>query len=352
MTKQKINSCPLISICIPTYNSAKLLRKCLDSIVNQTYPNKEIIISDNASTDETEKIVKEYVKKYKVKYYKNEKNIGGEGNFTRCIELATGEFIAIFHADDLYQPNMVERQVKVFQDNTSVGAVSTQANYINSHGKIIGESKLPIELQNKQIYYFSEIFISILSNLNFIICPSVMVRGKIYKELVQFNEKKFGTSADLDMWLRILKKHPIVILDEKLMSWRISNTQGSFSTRYLRTDQADFYRVMDYYLANKFDNTDIPRDVLNKYEFLRSIDRTRRAANYIIQGKIKYGKRLLKKSLSFSIFLGAISSFRKTKFLIYWISGLGLLVLIWLGLGRYVGEKLHWLLYKWKRRFI
>ncbi len=352
MTKQKINSCPLVSICIPTYNTAKTLRKCLDSILNQTYPNKEIIISDNASTDETEKIIKEYVKKYKVKYYKTEKNIGGEGNFTRCIELATGEFIAIFHADDLYQPNMVERQVKVFQDNTSVGAVSTQANYINSHGKIIGESKLPNGLRNKKIYHFSEIFISILSNLNFIVCPSVMVRGKIYKGLVHFNEKKFGTSSDLDVWLRILEKQPIAILDEKLMSYHISNAQGSFSYGYLRTEPADFYRVMDYYLTNKVDNIDIPRNVLNKYEFLRSIDKIRCAVNYLIQGKGKEAKGLLKKSFSFYIFLGAISSFKKTKFLIYWISGLGLLVLIYLGLGKYVGEKLHWLLYKRKGRFI
>ena len=52
---------PLVSICIPTYNDARFLRESLDSIVNQTYSNKEIIVSDNVSTDETEKIVKEYV---------------------------------------------------------------------------------------------------------------------------------------------------------------------------------------------------------------------------------------------------------------------------------------------------
>jgi len=179
-----------------------------------------------------------------------------------------------------------------------------------------------------------------------------MVRAKIYKEWVHFNKKKFGTSSDLAVWLRILERQPIAILDEKLMSRRISNTHVSFSYGYLRTKQADFYRVMDYYLANKFDNMDIPRDALNKYEFLRSIDRTRCAVNYLIQGKEKDAKGLLKKSFSFSIFLGAISSFRKTRFLIYWISGLGLLVLTYSGLGKYIGEKLHWLLYKWKRRFI
>jgi len=352
MTIQKINNCPLVSICIPTYNNARFLRECLDSIVNQTYPNKEIIVSDNASTDETEKIAKEYVEEYKIKYYRNKKNIGGEANSTRCIELAKGEFIAAYHSDDIYLPNMVEKQVQVFQDNSTLGAVFTSANIINSYGKIIGESKVPIELINKKVYYFPDIFLSTLSNLNFLSCPSAMVRGKIYKEVIPFNEKMFGISADLDMWFRILGRYPIAIINEKLMNRRISNTHVSFSCGYLRTEQSDFYRVMDYYLANKFDNMEIPRGTLNKYEFLRSIDRIRCAANYLIQGKEKYAKRLLKKSFSFYIFLGAISSFRKTKFLIYWISGLGLLVLIYIGLGKYIGGKLHWLLYKWKRRFV
>ncbi len=343
---------PLVSICIPTYNSARFLRECLDSIVNQTYQNKEIIVSDNASTDETEKIAKEYVKKYKVKCYKNEKNIGGEANFTRCIELANGKYITIFHSDDLYMPEMVQKQVQVFQDNSSIAAVFTMANHINNFGKIIGEDKIPSELRNKRIYHFPEIFISILENSNFLLCPSAMVKSELYKELVPFNEDKFKTSADLDMWLRVLKKYPIAILNEKLMGRRISNAQGSFYSGYLRTEQADFFRVMDCYLANKLDDIDISRNVLNKYEFLRSIDKIRCAVNCIIQGKEKYAKRLLKKSFSFYIFVGAISSFKKTKFLIYWISGLGLLVLICLGLGKYIGEKLHWLLYKWKRRFI
>jgi len=340
---------PLVSICIPTYNSARFLRECLDSIVNQTYSNKEIIVSDNASTDETEKIVKEYVEKYKVKYYRNEKNIGGEANFDRCIELANGEYITIFHSDDLYMPGIVQKQVQTFQENSSVGAVFACANFINNYGKVVGESKLPIELRNKRIYYFPDIFLSILSNLNFLICPSAMVRGKIYKELVPFNADSFGTSADLDMWLRILERQPIAIIDEKLMGYRISNTQGSFYSRYLRTEQADFFKVIDYYLSTKVNNINIPKSNLNKYEFLRSIDKIRCAVNYLIQGKEKYAKRLLKKTFSFYIFLGAISSFKKTKFLIYWISGLILLVLICLGLGKYIGKSLYYLLYRWKR---
>jgi len=352
MKKQILNIQPLVSICIPTYNSARFLRESLDSIVNQTYPNKEIIISDNASTDETENITKEYVKKYKIKYFRNEKNIGAETNFTRCIELANGEFIAIFHADDLYMPDIVQKQVQLFQENSFVGAVFTRANFINNYSKIIGESKLPIELRDKRIYYFPEIFLSILSNLNFLICPSAMIRSKTYKELMPFDGDRFETSADLDMWLRILERQPIAILNRKLMSHRINSIQGSYLTRYLRTEQADFFRVMDYYLGDKVGNMDIPKNVLNKYEFLRSIDKIRCAVNYLIQSKSQDAKELLKKSFSVDIFWGAIGTVKKPIFLAYWIFGAILLSLIYLGLGKYFRRNLHWILYQFKRRLI
>lgn len=337
---------PLVSICIPTYNCAKFLKDCLDSIVNQTYPNKEIIVCDNASTDNTEEIIKEYIEKHNIRYYRNARNIGAEANFSKCIQLAIGEYIAIFHSDDLYMVNMVQKQVQAFESNPSIGAVFAGANVINSHGKIIGESKLPIKLRNKRSYYFPEIFLSIMSNLNFLICPSAMVRSKIYKELASFDGDRFGTSADLDMWFRILERYPIAILNEKLMNYRTSDTHGSFQLRYLRTEQADFFKVMDYYLSIKVGNMDIPKNVLNEYEFLRSIDKIRCAVNYLIQDKLQDAKELLKKSFSVDIFWGAIGSIKKPKFLCYWGLSVILLSLIYLGLGGYLGKYLDWLLYQ------
>ena len=340
---------PLVSICIPTYNSAEYLRESLDSIVNQTYPNKEIIISDNASTDETEKIAKEYMEKHKVKYYRNEKNIGAEANFTRCVELANGEYIAVFHSDDLYLPDMVKKQVEAFQKSPTIGAVFTMASLINSKNEVIGKIKLPSKLKGKYVYDFPEIFFSVLENLNFLVCPSAMVRSKIYKELAPFNEKRFKTSTDLDMWLRILQICSIAILNEYLIEHRISNTQGSFQLRYLRTEQADFFKVMDCYLSVKIGNMNIPKNVLNKYEFLRSIDKIRCAINYLIKDRLQDAKDLLKKSFSIDIFRGAIGNIGKPKFLIYWILGLILLGLVDIGLGKYIRKSLYYLLYRRKR---
>lgn len=89
---------PLLSICIPTYNRAIPLRKCLDSILlNSQYEiNKvEIVVSDNLSTDGTEELMKEYIHKYRILYNRNDKNIGGERNFLKVLSMAHGEFVKL-----------------------------------------------------------------------------------------------------------------------------------------------------------------------------------------------------------------------------------------------------------------
>ncbi len=336
---------------MPTYNAEKTVMSTLQSILNQTYHHLEILVVDNASTDNTPGLLQQ-INDSRLVIHKNERNIGGEQNWSKCIQLANGEYIAVFHAAELYLPNMVEKQVQAFQDNPTIGAVFTLANLINEKGKVIAEAKLPSELRGKGIYYLREIFIAILENWNFLMCPSAMVRGKLYKELTPFDYDRFETSADLDMWLRILEKHPVAILDEKLMSYRVSNREGSYLTRYLRTEQADFFKVMDYHLGVKSSLLDIPRRALNKYEFQRSKDKLRRAENYVIKKQPQEAKKLLKESFSATVFWGAIGNIRKPGLLAYWLLDIMLLILVYLGLGRYLGKSLHWLLYTWKRRFV
>lgn len=350
-SKQLPDNQPLVSICIPTYNAEETVVATVQSILKQTYHNLELLVVDNVSTDNTLNLLQQ-INDPRLVIYRNERNIGAEANFSKCIGLASGEYIAIFHADDLYLPNMVEKQVRAFQDSPAVGAVFTLARRINDRGEVIGKTRLPVKLRGKRVYHFSEIFISILENENFLMTPSCMVRGKLYKELAPFDGDRFGTSADLDMWLRALEKHPIAILDEKLMSYRTSNIHGSYWYSYLRTEQADFFRVMDYYLSAKSSVLDIPRRALNRYEFLRSIDNILRAVNYLIKRELPDAKRLLKESFSATVFRGATGNFRRPELLAYWIFGIILLGLVHLGFGPHLGKSLHWLLYTWKRRFV
>ncbi len=342
---------PLVSICVPTYNAEKTVMGTLQCILNQTYQNLEIIIVDNASTDDTLALLQKF-KDPRMKIYKNGENIGPFKTLDRCVELASGEYTAIFHADDLYLPNMIEKQVQAFRENPTIGAVFTMAKRINSRNEAIGEMNLPSELRGKGIYYFTEVFLSVLRNGNFLVCPSCMVRSKLYKELAPFDRERFGSSLDLDMWLRILERHPVAILDERLMSRRISKESWSYRSTYTRTEEADFFKVMDYHLSVKSGVLNIPHSALNEYEFQRNLDRITRAVNYLIKAQPEEAKRLLKQSLSTTIFRIVARSVRKPKPLAYWIFGVMLLGSSHLGLGRYLAESLRWLLHKRERRVV
>lgn len=343
------NKQPLVSICIPTYNVEKTITETLTSVVNQTYKNIEIIISENASTDNTLTILNTF-NDPRLRIHKNNKTVSAEKNWNKCIELASGDYIAIFHADDLYMPDMVEKQVKAFIDNPSIGAVFTTATYINEHGEKIGESKFPDMLKGKRIYDFKDIFFASLRNGTFLMTPSAMVRSDIYKELTPFNYEQFRSSADLDMWLRILEKHPVVILEERLLNYRISKSQGSYTLGYLHTEKSDFLKTMDHYLSVKSENLNIPGDILDSYEIKRSFDNLLRAVNHLIKGEPQDAKKLIGESLTLKVFTASMDYAEKLKFIIYCIIGMIFSILIRLGFGLYLGKGMHWLLYSGKQR--
>jgi glycosyltransferase involved in cell wall biosynthesis len=129
---------PLVCICIPTYNSACTLKDMLLSILSQTYRNLVVHISDNASTDDTLKVI-ESVADHRVHIHRNATNVGAEENFNNCIRLAQGKYMAILHADDLYEPQMLECQVAFLENHVEAGAVFTAASVINETGKRFGE---------------------------------------------------------------------------------------------------------------------------------------------------------------------------------------------------------------------
>ena len=132
-------SVPRVSIGMPVYNGENFLRSALDSILQQDYADFELIISDNASQDATEKICREYAAKdSRVRYYRNEKNIGASGNFNRLLELARGEFFKWAAHDDVHLPGFLARCMEVIdQMPATVALVAPRAEVIDEHGNVL-----------------------------------------------------------------------------------------------------------------------------------------------------------------------------------------------------------------------
>ncbi len=302
---------PLVSVCIPTYNKARYLRKSLESIINQTYGNLEIVVSDNASTDNTEEIMKSFTDG-RLKYCRNPTNIGCYNNYNTCLKVAKGEFVAFYHSDDMYESDIVEKEVEFLQNHIDVAAVFTLDRLINENDKVIGKTNIPKELRGRDIYTFEEIFNAFLKYGNsFLICPTFMVKRDVFEIVGLFREDTFNTAADGEMWLRIGEKYPVGILKQTLIKRRIGRAQETYKYRCLRIERHDFFSVMDYYLttiASK--NLVITNSIVQCYEFQRTWDNILCATNLLMQGKQSEARKSLRKLFSWVTFITGFKSLR------------------------------------------
>lgn len=124
---------PLVSVCIPAYNNADYILDTINSILNQSYKNIELIIVDDNSLDDTLEVVKS-VQDERIKVYHNDKNLGMSGNWNRCLELCTGEFVKLICADDIIATNAIEKEVEALVSNQSATLVCSDTKLVDLNG--------------------------------------------------------------------------------------------------------------------------------------------------------------------------------------------------------------------------
>lgn len=133
------NSLPLVSIAIPTYNRADgYLRQAIRASLNQTYPEIEILISNNCSSDNTEEVVRTFDDK-RIRYYRQKKNIGANNNFNFLLRKARGRYFVLLQDDDLIDGDFVETCMKGVAHETNVGLIQSGTRVIDAEGKVISE---------------------------------------------------------------------------------------------------------------------------------------------------------------------------------------------------------------------
>ncbi len=132
-----------VTVALATYNRAGgYLREALESAAAQTYPHLEILVSDNHSTDDTESLVRS-VPDPRVRYLRQPRNLGANGNFNACLEAASGEYFVLLHDDDVLEPDMVERCVEALGGRRDVGVVLTGTRILDADGRTLKERLTP-----------------------------------------------------------------------------------------------------------------------------------------------------------------------------------------------------------------
>lgn len=220
------NKQPLISVIIPCYNASDFLREALDSIVNQTYKNLEIICIDDCSTDGTAQILTEYsLKDNRIVIIKNEENLKLIRTLNKGITLAKGDYIARMDADDMCSLNRFEIQLNYLIDNPNCDIISTGAREISEDGKFL-RLNMPRQLTAYGSTFASFFFTPIGHAL--LLCKSEVLKENHFR----FEDYCFHTE-DYELWTRLVRKNKnLDNIYQALYDYRINSKSVSrqFST--------------------------------------------------------------------------------------------------------------------------
>ncbi len=212
---------PKVSVCIPTYNTARYLPEAIESVLAQEFTDYELIICDNASTDETPEICRAYTDP-RIRYVRFEELVNQGGNWNRCVNLARGEYVALLHADDVYLPDFLSERVRALDENKEVGLAFGAVRLIDERSEEIG------------VQSFSEkAFVTpapeFLKELLFgcVVSPvSPVVRRSCYEAVGSFNEKRLW-GIDWEMWLRLASRFAVAYSPVVSAAYRIHGASGT-----------------------------------------------------------------------------------------------------------------------------
>ena len=288
-----MSASPLISVVVPVYNGEEYLRESLDSILGQTYSNVEFLLMDDASTDGSPAILREYAARDpRIRIHRAPENRGIFGNINEGISCARGELLAIHHADDVYDARILEREVELLRVRPEAGVVFCTDVFIDEDGVEFGRLVLPPEIAAAPLLDYRLVLNGFLRHQNaFIRGGSGLFRREILLEVGPF-DPAFDLRADLEMWLRLARRAPIAILDEHLVRYRFGHENSSRNYDRLRVEPEFFFEIVDRELATAGAGVAAP-EALAAYEGHRAEDLLLVAVNRYIVGDRRGARDLL-----------------------------------------------------------
>ncbi len=230
-----IKNVPLVSIVIPTFNRALLLKRAVSSILKQTYQNFEVIVVDDCSSDSTELVLNNFQDK-RIKYIRHEKNMGAVVARNTGIRVAKGDFIAFQDSDDEWLPDKLEKQVKAFVSaSANVGVVYTSY-------RLIGDSEVTVYPHLGEAKTEGNIHEALLKT-NFVGTPTAMVRKACFEKFGLFDN--LPRLQEWALWLKISTEYDFKHVNEILVNAYVQ--PNSISSNLPALIKARIYLLQTYF---------------------------------------------------------------------------------------------------------
>ncbi len=227
----------LVSVIIPCFNAEATVAETIVSVLKNARPeiNLEIIAVDDCSSDDTLGVLNNFNSKLKIISLKQNAGVSNARNIG--IDAANGDFIAFCDADDLWEDDKLAQQIPLFND-PEVGLVCSSGITFQ------GDRKIPGKQLNNRAYKRGWVYFELLQK-NFIGTSTVVVRSEVLRKM-KFNSN-IRYSEDFDLWLRISKEWKVDFVEEKLIKYRISDTQASRNWKAMHESRI---KIINYHLQN------------------------------------------------------------------------------------------------------
>lgn len=231
-------SVPKVSVVIPTYNYAHILDVTIQSVLDQTFTDFELIIVDNCSKDNTVEVVQKYLTDPRVSFYRNSSNLGLTGNWNRCLELAKGEYIKYLCADDKFHPQILERYVPIMDAHPNVSIISCHRQEFDSNGlkrKVVYPPYNGIANGKEVVYKMIE------DDRNFLGDPTRPMIRRSNLHVGPFKKLEYVT--DWEMWVRHLLVGDCYIIPEVLAYGRKHEGQQQVRCKKMSINHLEMYHL-------------------------------------------------------------------------------------------------------------
>jgi glycosyltransferase involved in cell wall biosynthesis len=218
-----------VSVVMPAYNAERYLAEAIESVLAQTWKDFELIILNDGSQDSTRTIAESYARRDSRIHFESHPNMGVAPTLNRGLDLATSEWVAIMHADDVMMPNRLERQLAFVSMHPELAVASSWVMHINGKGKIIAKGDSPlITFEAVEKLYMANELVG-FSHPASILRKSAIQSVGGYRSQLRVNE-------DVDLWNRLLEHgYKILVQPEHLLKYRIHSGSASIAqARFVR----------------------------------------------------------------------------------------------------------------------
>ena len=264
---------PLVSIVCLCYNHERFVREAVESVLNQSYPNIQVLIVDDASTDNSRSVIREIAAKNPdIEIILTERNLGNCAAFNLALQNVKGEFVVDFATDDVMEPERIARQIDFFKTlDPSYGVIFSDATYIDENGNVIRNhfDYLVAKGLIRNIPV-GDVYKNVISTY-FIPSPTMLVRKQVMDELKGYDEQL--SYEDFDFWIRSSRKFKYAFQNERLT--KIRKSRSSMSTGWYKQGDAQLHSTYlvckKILLMNKSKDENRALAARLKYEIRQSV---------------------------------------------------------------------------------